>query len=111
MLWWARRLSRQRTWGLRVDPVTLYVEVVGLAPDADGQVRYRVELRAARNREGGPESGAVTWTEEGSATAVARFLVDLAAFPAGSGVHRLLMTIRDEVSGRSARVERVVKLR
>jgi hypothetical protein len=91
--------------------MSLYVEVRGLTPGEDGLVRYRVELRAAEGREEGRESAAVRWTEEAPAGEVTPVRVDVGELPVGSGVHRLIVTVADEVSGASSTLERVVKLR
>lgn len=83
----------------------------GLAADAGGQARYRVELRAARAGGANAGSGRVTWTEESSLGEVSHILADLAPLRVESGLHRLIMTVTDEVAGRTSRLERVVKFR
>lgn len=92
-------------------PVSLYAEIHGLAAGADGQAHYRVELRAAEGRTGGARSAAVMWTEEEAAAEVVPFLVDLAAPPVEPGLHRLEVTVTDEISGRSTRLFRIMKVR
>lgn len=91
--------------------ISVYLEIVGLEPGADGRVRYRLDLGIAEARDGPVRSPRVSWTGEARHTETVPVAVSLGRLPAGSGIHRLVFTVTDATTGANATVERLIRIK
>lgn len=91
--------------------ISVYLEIVGLEPGADGRVSYRLDLAIAEGRDGLVRSPRVSWAGEARNTETVPVAVSLGRLPVGSGIHRLVFTVTDAMTGANATVERLIRIR